>query len=125
MSEATLDGTFEHDSLSDDALAAIVKQLRKHPAVREIIQPIVTEADFKSAFKCVPEKTASSFSVRGVHHYNTCAEGLEDGLADIQSKIHAAMMTVPLATGFFPGRWKKAIDVMLEKIPGVVRSNKL
>jgi hypothetical protein len=35
------------------------------------------------------------------------------------------MMTVPLATGFFPERWKKAIDVMLEKIPGVLRSNKL
>jgi hypothetical protein len=83
MAEATLDGTFEHDSLSDDALAAIVKQLRKHPAVREIIQPIVTEADFNSAFKCVPEKTASSFSGRGVHHYKACAEGSEDGIADI------------------------------------------
>jgi hypothetical protein len=35
------------------------------------------------------------------------------------------MMTVPLATGFCPERWKKEIDVMLEKIPGVVRSNKL
>jgi hypothetical protein len=35
------------------------------------------------------------------------------------------MMTVPLATGFCPERWKKAIDLMLEKIPGVVRTNKL
>jgi hypothetical protein len=84
MSEAILDGTFEHDSLSNDALAVIVKQLRKHPAVREIIQPIVTEADFKSAFKCAPEKTASSFSGWGVHHYKACAEGSEDGLVDIQ-----------------------------------------
>jgi hypothetical protein len=125
MAEAILDGTFEHEPLSDDALSAIVKQLRKHPAVREIIQPIVTEADFKSAFKCVPEKTASSFSGRGVHHYNVCAEGSEDGLAGINSEIHAAMMTVPLATGFCPERWKKEIDVMLKKIPGVVRSNKL
>jgi hypothetical protein len=83
IAEAILDGTFEHDSLSDDALAAIVKQLRKHPAVREIILPIITEADFKSALKCVPEKTASSFSGWGVHHYKACAEGSEDGLADI------------------------------------------
>jgi hypothetical protein len=30
-----------------------------------------------------------------------------------------------LATGFCPERWKKAIDVMLEKISGVVCSNKL
>jgi hypothetical protein len=65
MAEATLHGTFERDSLSDEALATIVEQLQKHPAVREIMLPIVTEADFKSAFKCVPEKTASSFSGRG------------------------------------------------------------
>jgi hypothetical protein len=35
------------------------------------------------------------------------------------------MMTVPLDTGFCPERWKKAINGMLEKIPGVVCSNKL
>jgi hypothetical protein len=125
MAEAILDGTFEHKSLTDEALAAILQQLRKHPNVKEIIQPIITEADFKSAFKCVPEKTASSSSGRGVHHYNACAEGSDDGLADIKTAIHANMLTVPLATGLCPERWKKAIDVMLEKIPGVVRSNKL
>jgi hypothetical protein len=125
MAEAILDGTFDHESLTDSALVAILQQLRKHPNVQETIQPIITEADFKSAFKCVPEKTASSVSGSGVHHYKACAEGSVDGLADIQSAIHAAMMTVPLATGFCPERWKKSIDVMLEKIPGVVRSNKL
>jgi hypothetical protein len=125
MAEAILDGSFEHESLMDEALAAILQQLRKHPNVQEIIQPIITEADFKSAFKCVPENTASSFSGCGVHHYRACAEGSEDGLAYIQSAIHAAMMTVPLATGFCPERWKKVIDVMLEKTPGVVWSNKL
>jgi hypothetical protein len=125
MAEAILDGTFEHESLTDEALAAILQQLRKHPNVQEIIQRIITEADFKSAFKCVPEKTISSFSGRGVHHYKACAKGSEDGLAEIQSAIHASMMTVPLATGLCPERWKKAIDTMLEKIPGVVRSKKL
>jgi hypothetical protein len=125
MTEAILDSTFVHESLTDEALAAILQELRKHPNVQEIIQPIITEADFKSALKCVPEKTASSLSGCGVHHYKACAEGSEDGLTDIQLAIHAAMMTVLLATGFCPERWKKEIDVMLEKIPGVVRSNKL
>jgi hypothetical protein len=125
MAEAIIDGTFEHDSLTDEALAAILKQLRKHPNVQETIQPIITEADFKSSFKCVPEKTASSFSGRGVHHYKVCAEGSYNGLSDIQSAIHATMMTVPLSIGFCPEQWKKAIDVMLDNIPGVVRSNKL
>jgi hypothetical protein len=79
MEEAILDGTFEHESLTDEALAAILKQLRKHPNVQEIIQPIVTKADFKSAFKCVPETTASSFSGCGVYHYKACAQGSDDG----------------------------------------------
>jgi hypothetical protein len=34
-------------------------------------------------------------------------------------------MTVPITAGFCPERWKQAIDIKLEKIPGVVRSNKL
>jgi hypothetical protein len=41
------------------------------------------------------------------------------------SSVHAAMMSIPLAGGFRPERWKHVIDVMLEKIPGVVRTNKL
>jgi hypothetical protein len=44
VAEAILDGTFEHESLTDEALAAILQQLRKHPNVQEIIQPILTEA---------------------------------------------------------------------------------
>jgi hypothetical protein len=35
------------------------------------------------------------------------------------------MMTVPLDAGFFPERWRKAVDVMLEKTPGIIRTNKL
>jgi hypothetical protein len=35
------------------------------------------------------------------------------------------MMTVSLATGFCPERWKKAIDVIIEKILGIVCSNRL
>jgi hypothetical protein len=35
------------------------------------------------------------------------------------------MMLVPLDAGICPSRWKHAVDVMLEKIPGVSRSDKL
>jgi hypothetical protein len=62
MAYALLDGTFEQESLTDKALAAILKQLRNHPNVQEIIQSIITEADLKSAFKCVPDKTLWSRS---------------------------------------------------------------
>jgi hypothetical protein len=67
----------------------------------------------------------SSFSIRGVHHYKACAEGPDDGLADIQVEVHAAMMTVPLDAGFCPEIRKKAVDDMLEKVPGIPSSDKL
>jgi hypothetical protein len=70
-------------------------------------------------------KTASSFSDRRVHHYKACVERSDDGLADIQVEFHAAMMNVPLDAGFCPNRWKQAVDVMLEKVPGIPRSDKL
>jgi hypothetical protein len=73
----------------------------------------------------VPEKKASSFSGRGVNHYKACAEGPDDGLADIQVEVNAAMMMVPLYAGFCPECWKQAVDVILEKVPGISRSDKL
>jgi hypothetical protein len=90
-----------------------------------IMKPVVTPEDFKSAFNCVPEKTASSFSGRGVHHYKACAEGSYDGLSDIQVELHATMMVVSLDAVLCPERWKQAVDVMLEKVPGISRSDKL
>jgi hypothetical protein len=124
MAEVILDGTLEHEVLRDDAIQAVVRQLRQHPAIQQKIEPIIT-VEVKSAFKCVPEKTASSYSGRGYHHYKACAEGSSDGLADAQAEVHAALMSIPLLTGYCPERWKHVIDVVLEKIRGVVKSNKL
>jgi hypothetical protein len=67
MAQDIYDGTIEHDVLSDGAINAIVAQLQKHPAIDKITKPVVSPEVFKSAFKYVPEKTAS-FSGRGVHH---------------------------------------------------------
>jgi hypothetical protein len=63
------EGKFEHADLSDNAIHALVEQLHKHPSVDKILKHVVTPEEFKSAFKCIPDKTASSFSERGVHHY--------------------------------------------------------
>jgi hypothetical protein len=54
MAEDILTGTLEHEALRDEAIQAIVKQLRLHPVIQKIIKPIITVEDFKSAFKCVP-----------------------------------------------------------------------
>jgi hypothetical protein len=109
----------------NEAIRAIVNQLREHPMVHQIWKPIVTPEDFTSCFKCVPEKTAPSFSGRSVPHYKACSQIKEEGVGELLASVHAVMMTVPLDAGFCPERWRKAVDVMLEKIPGVIRTNKL
>jgi hypothetical protein len=102
MAQSIYEGTLEHEALVDSAIHAISEQLREHPFIEKILTPVVTPDDFKSAFKCVPEKTALSFSGRCVHHYKACTEGSDDGLTDIQVEVHTATMTGPLATGFCP-----------------------
>jgi hypothetical protein len=56
--QAIYNVNFEHAALRDSSIQAIVKQLCKYPAIEKILNPVVTPEDFKSAFKCVPEKTA-------------------------------------------------------------------
>jgi hypothetical protein len=125
MDDAIYDGVLEHEALSDPTIQKIVDQLKKHPLLERITNPVVTAKDVESAFKCVPEKTASSPSGRGVHHSKACAEDSSDGLSDILCEVYATMMTVPLETSYCPERWKQAIAVMLENIPRVSRSDKL
>jgi hypothetical protein len=50
---------------------------------------------------------------------------VKDELSVLLAAVHAAMMSIPLAEGFWPERWQHAIDIMLEKIPGVPIINKL
>jgi hypothetical protein len=66
MAQSIFEGTLEHTALSDSAIQAIVEQLSKNPSIDNILKPVVTLEDLKYAFKFVPEKTASSFSGRGV-----------------------------------------------------------
>jgi hypothetical protein len=126
MAEEILDGTLEHECTKDEKVWAIFQQLKMHSTIQDILTPIVSANDFQSCFKCVSEKTASSYSGRlSVPHYKARADGSKDGLADTLIEIHAAMATIPLETGFCPERWRHAVDIMLEKIPGIARTNKL
>jgi hypothetical protein len=124
MADYIYNGTLKHRSLTDHDIQAIVKQLRKHPLLTEMISPVATTEYFISCFGCVAEKTSSSHSGRHVGHYLGCID-LKGELAVLLAAVHAAMMSIPLAEGCCPERWRQAIDIMLEKIPGVPRINKL
>jgi hypothetical protein len=65
MDDDIYNGTLEHRSLTDHAIKAIVKQLRKHQLLKKIIYPVVITEDCISCFGCVAEKTSSSPS--GIH----------------------------------------------------------
>jgi hypothetical protein len=125
MADSILNGTLEHECMDNKAIQAIVGQLKRHPKIQGILKPIVTPASFQSCFKSVPEKMASSFSGRSVPHYKAFADGSKDGLADTFAEIHATMASIPLETGLCLERWKHAVDIMFEKVPGIARSNKL
>jgi hypothetical protein len=63
MADDIYNGTLDHEALENEIINAILKQLIKHPAIQQILSPIITEEeDFKISFKCVPEKTESSYS---------------------------------------------------------------
>jgi hypothetical protein len=124
MADDIYNGTLEHRSLTDHSIQAIVKQLRKHPLLTKMISPVMTTEDFISCFGCVAEKTSSSPSGQYVGQYLACID-LKDEPSVLLTAVHAAMMSIPLAEGFFPERWRQAIGIMLEKIPGFPRINKL
>jgi hypothetical protein len=125
MAEEILEGTLDHECMKNEAIRAIVQQLKRHPTIQGILTPIVSAKDFQSCFKCVPEKTASSYSGQSVPHCKACADGSKYRLADTLAEIHAEMETIPLEMRFCPERWRHAVDIMLEKIPGITRTNKL
>jgi hypothetical protein len=111
--------------MKDEAIRAIVQQLKIHPTIQGILTPILSVKDFQSFFKYVPAKIAPSYSGRSVPHYKACTDGSKDGLADTLAEIHAAMATIPLKKGIFPEQWRHAVGIMLEKVPGIARTNKL
>jgi hypothetical protein len=48
-----------------------------------------------------------------------------EGKGELLTLVYALTMTVPLDVGSCPDRWRKAVDVMLEKLRGVLLTNKL
>jgi hypothetical protein len=96
MANDILEGMLQHECLSNEAIRAIMNHLGEQPMVQHTLKPIVTPEDFTSCFKCVPEKTASSYSGRSVPHYKECSQIKEKCIDELLASVYEAMMTVPL-----------------------------
>jgi hypothetical protein len=98
MTDDVYNGTLEHRSLTDHAITAIVRQLRKHPLLKKMIYPVVTTEDFISCFGFVAEK--KSYSPSGIHvgHYLACI--------DLKDELSVSSVSITLAEGLCPKRWQ-------------------
>jgi hypothetical protein len=79
----------------------------------------LTPAQYKDGWKRVKEKTSAGPSGLTIPHMKA------HGTSDYLTEIDCIMANLPYRYGFSPVRWRKALDMMLEKEPGIRRLSTL
>ena len=79
----------------------------------------LTETIHCEGWQKAKERTASSLSGAHFGHYKAGT------FNEMINAVHTALSAIPLKTGYSYNRWKKGINVMLEKIPGNFQVDKL
>ena len=82
------------------------------PEILESVNGHITVEDYKKFWKRKRESTTTSPFGLHVGHYKVAASS--KSLVDIQRSL----MTIPFEIGFVPTRWRKTVQLMLEKDPG-------
>jgi hypothetical protein len=115
VADQILNGTYDPSNLElGPEMELFIRQLKQTPEEKRLDCPSqITTKEFQQLFKVQNEDTSSSYS--GIHYTLWKAIAEVDSLAE----VHALWASLPFMYGFVCDRWKKEIDCMLEKKPGV------
>ena len=83
------------------------------------IEDFVSRTDFQQFWRTAKEKTESSKSGKHFGHYKAAA------FDNTLSQLHATSLNAIRETGKSPARWRCSVTVLLEKVMGVRRVDKL
>jgi len=103
--------------IKDSYTVKLLTHLGRPPGIHEI--KLRTEAEYREGWKKAKEQTSSSPSSIHFGHYMA---SIEDVIAE---KINRLMATIPMLTGISPLRWRRTLNVMLEKMAGNCSVEKL
>jgi hypothetical protein len=119
--EEVLSGTYEFEQGFDDATRRICQEVAAIRAVvpEDSVDAIVRKEDWSNYWSKAREETSSSESGLHFSHYKAGAE------SKVISHFQALKASVMLKAGWGYTRWGRGMSVMLEKIPGCQRIDKL
>ncbi len=115
---AILLGTFDSPPTLSLSTRAFLAQL-KYPPSLQMDNTFITAEEFSQFWNKARESTSSSYSGRHFGHCKAAASG------PLLSRIHAKFFTLISTKGYSLNRWKKRIQVILEKKQGLIRVDKL
>ena len=87
--------------------------------IRGEIDTYIDSASWKDSWKAAKENTSSGPS--GLHFGHFKADALVPHLAELD----ATMANIPIITGYTPKRWRRGLNVMIEKKEGGMNVEKM
>ena len=127
-----LEGDYSNQDI-DNLTLLLLKHL-KQKAPLDTLPAIIPEADVTKKFSVWPEKTSTSPSGCHLGHYrsllpkempkNSEAKEMEACRQRLES-VHSRLINLALKNGRSFRRWKKVVNIMLEKDPGNPKIHRL
>jgi hypothetical protein len=115
-----LDGTYDPPGEVDEYTKKLIKQFRKNRKATEH-DPLynITPEQWKSFWKGATERTSCGCDI---FNFRTRKAG---SFSETITELDALLTDIPLQTGYYPLRWRVAIDALLLKKAGVTLVEKL